>query len=152
GNVAVDVDSFGRSGHGPDQPGAGFDVGEGPLFPNSVLYQHADYISIGGAGMQVNPVNCRIVTAITLDPSDSNHATSSVECGPIGSGCVIGFDQRISTVAAGAGEWRTTVDFTSCAAVACYYTYTDFDVHGFANNESVVKDRGDGFFAFVDHN
>src|SRR5262244_1033570 len=49
GDARVDVDSFGRAGHGPGQPGNGFGVRYDTTFNPSAVYQHYDFISTGGA-------------------------------------------------------------------------------------------------------
>jgi hypothetical protein len=134
GGVSVSVNSYGRAG----QPsplcafvGTGFSIDE----PDSVLCEHTDFFSSGGPVRAVGPTACTVVNEITADAP--NHATSTVQCGD----CTLDFDQTADDTAK---AWTTIVGVTNCT-LACYYSYTDYDVHGFQNNDGVFH-AGEGGF------
>jgi hypothetical protein len=136
GGVTVSVNSFGRAG----QPtpacaaiGTGFNIDEPGT---SVLCEHTDFFSTGGPVKTVSPSGgCTITNPITADAP--NHATSTVQCGD----CTMDFDQTVDDTLK---AWTTVVAVTGCP-LACYYSYTDYDVHGFADNGGVFHPAEGGF-------
>lgn len=132
GDASVAIDDFGRAGQtspGCGGIGAGFQVGEPGT---SVLCEHTDFFSAGGAVTKISPAGCTVTSALLADAP--GHATSAVTCGA----CTFSFDQTVDD----GGVWTTVVTIDGCD-VGCYYAYTDFDVHGFANNRgSYHADEG----------
>lgn len=71
-----------------------------------------------------------------------------MQCGA----CVFNFDQTVAATGTSSGVWSTTVNVTGCN-LACYYSYQDYDIHNFANNESAWHPGEGGFLGqFVVHN
>lgn len=124
GGVTVAVNSFGRAGQTSSAcagVGAGFRIDE----VDSVLCEHTDFIAMPTAVRAVDATSgCTVVNPITADAA--NHATSTVQCGD----CTIDYDQLVDDASK---AWYTTVTLTGCTS-SCFYTYTDYDVHGFPNN------------------
>lgn len=123
-NTSVQVDSFGRAGS--FYMGTGFR--SGPAQPVQ-MYEHTDFFSTGGAVQAIEPNalgGCAVTMPILADTPD--HATSQVNCGD----CTFDFDQSVDGVA---GTWTTlvTASGASCT-IACYYSYTDYDIYGSNNN------------------
>lgn len=121
-DTSVSVDSFGRAGS-RRAIGSGLKI----TAKENVLYEHQDYISVGGAVMPISPETCQIVDEITPVPGLADHGNSSVQCGP----CRINFHHATEGVSL--NGWFTLITIIGCQP-SCYYAYTDYDVHGFMNN------------------
>jgi len=146
GGVAVIVDSFGRAGH--NSPGCGLGVTGGFAVDeaDSVLCLHTDFFSTGGAVQNINPTNCGVINQITVDPKAANHATSAVQCGD----CRFDFDQTVSN---DTKNWTTLVAVSgNNCTLGCYYSYNDYDVHGFANNNGSFQTGATTLGQFVVRN
>src|SRR5262249_13537734 len=127
GGVTVIVDSYGRAGHNSAGCGLGVPGGFAVDEDFSVLCLHTDYFSTGGAVQSINPTTCAVINPITIDPKAANHATSAVQCGD----CRFDFDQTVSDLTK---NWSTTVAVSGNKCIlGCYYSYNDYDVHGFAS-------------------